>query len=413
MRSFIFYKVDPLPTSLTSKSALTLVVSFSSVKQFQYTSYPQQVIFGAGAIAQLGKAAESLHWQRLMLCTTGSVRRGGELANAQAALGNRLVTIYEPVEPHVPDYQVKEALERAAENEVDAVIGMGGGSPIGMAKAVSLALEERRTGQPARAAYPTDQPRVPVIAIPTTYAGSEMTPVYGITYHTEGVARKITVSDPKVTPRLTIYDPMLTLNLPPAMTGSTGINALAHCIEAVYSITRNPLSTAAALAGAGCIARALPRCYAKGDDLEARTEMLIGSYLAGTALSNVAMGLHHGVCHVLGGTAGVPHGAANAIMLPHVMRFNLDATAPQLAQVAEAMGMTRDGQSDQALAESAAGRVYDLVAAMNLPQRLSEVGVNEDDLQRLAELAAESRTVKNNPKPIDALQVESLLRAAW
>ncbi len=383
------------------------------MKQFQYTGYAQQVIFGAGALAQLGEAAERFHWQRLMLCTTGSMRRGGEFASVQATLGKRLVTVYEPVEPHVPDYQVKEALERAAENEIDAVIGMGGGSPIGMAKAVSLALEEQRTSQPARAAFPTDQPRVPVIAIPTTYAGSEMTPVYGITYHTDGSSRKVTVSDPKVTPKLTIYDPMLTLNLPPAMTGSTGINALAHCIEAVYSITRNPLTTAAALAGVGYIARALPRCYAKGGDLEARTEMLIGSYLAGTALSNVAMGLHHGVCHVLGGTAGVPHGTANAIMLPHVMRFNLDATASQLAQVAQAMGLMRDGQSDQVLADAAARRVYDMVAAMNLPQRLRKVGVSENDLPRLAELAAQSRTVKNNPKPIDAPQVESVLRAAW
>ena len=181
----------------------------------------------------------------------------------------------------------------------------------------------------------------------------------------------------------------------------------------VYSITRNPLSTAAALGGARRIASALPQCFARGDDLEARTEMFIGSYLAGAALSNVAMGLHHGLCHVLGGTAGVPHGIANAIMLPHVMRFNLDATAPQLAELAGAMGLPRNGRGDEELAEAAAQRVYDMVAGMKLTQHLRDVGVNENDLPRLAELAAQSRTVKNNPKPVNAAQVESLLRLAW
>jgi maleylacetate reductase len=383
------------------------------MNQFHYTSFAQEVIFDAGALKQLREAVERHQWQRLMLCTTGSLVRGGEVDNIQTVLADRLVATYEPVMPHVPDHQVDEAMARALENEIDAVIGMGGGSPIGLAKAVSLGLEAKRGARPADAAVPTDQPRVPVIAIPTTYAGSEMTPVYGVTHYTDGTSRKVTVTDPKVTPRLTIYDPVLTLKLSPEMTASTGINALAHCVEAVYSITSNPLSTAAALGGARRIASALPSCYARGNDLEARTKMLTGSYLAGAALSNVAMGLHHGLCHVLGGTARVPHGVANAIMLPYVMRFNADATAPELAEIAEAMGLARNGTSDGALAEAAAQRVYDMVAEMKLPQHLREAGVNENDLPHLAELAAQSRTVKNNPKPVNAAQVESLLRIAW
>jgi len=254
------------------------------MNEFHYTSYAQEVVFGAGSMARLGDAIERFHWKRLMLCSTGSLRRGGHIASLEKALGSRLVAIYEHVQPHVPDFQVEEALALASEEEIDALIGMGGGSPIGMAKAVSLALEEKRTGRQARAAFPTDQPLVPVVAIPTTYAGSEMTPIYGITYHSVGSARKITVTDPKITPKLTIYDPLLTLDLPPDMTASTGINALAHCIEALYSITRNPLSTSTALSGVRSIYIALPRCYAIGDDLEARTEMLVGAFLAGTAL---------------------------------------------------------------------------------------------------------------------------------
>ncbi len=324
------------------------------------------------------------------------------------------LAVYDHVQPHVPDFQVVEATSIAYENEVDAVIGLGGGSPIGMAKAVSLSLEEKRSGRPARAAFPTDQPLVPVVAIPTTYAGSEMTSTYGVTGQENGSARKITITDVKVTPKLTIYDPVLTLNLSPTMTASTGINALAHCIETLYSITRNPLSTAAAISGVRAITSALPRCYADGSDLEARSEMLMGAYLAGTALSSVTMALHHGLCHVLGGTAGVPHGMANAIILPHAMRFNLEATAQQLAPAAAAMGISLEGKSAEAAVEEAVQEIYELIGHMNLPQHLRVVGVQEADLPQLAQIALLSRAVQSNPRPISsAAQVEAVLRAAW
>lgn len=381
---------------------------------FYYTSYAQEIIFGANSIEQLHEAVDRFHWQRLLLCSTGSLRRNGHIGRLESLLGDQLVATYEHVQPHVPDFQVVQASTLAYENEIDAVIGMGGGSPIGMAKAVSLALEEKRTGRLARAAFPTDQPLFPVVAIPTTYAGSEMTPIYGITHHVNDSTRKVTVTDVKITPKLAIYDPLLTLDLSQSMTASTGINALAHCIEALYSITRNPLSTAAALSGVRSITSALPRCYAVGDDIEARTEMLQGAFLAGIALSHVSMALHHGLCHTLGGTAGVPHGVANSIMLPHVMRFNLDTTAPQLAQVAEAMGIALAGRSAEAAVEEAIDNIYDLIGQMNLPQHLRDVGVHETDLPHLAQVALQSRAVQSNPKPItDAAQVEEVLRAAW
>lgn len=384
------------------------------MNEFHYTGYAQEIIFGAGSLSGLSEAVERFHWRRLMLCSTGSLRRDGTIASIEHALGERLVGTYEYVQPHVPDFQVTEVLALADEHGVDALIGLGGGSPIGMAKVVSMALEEKRSGHPARAGFPTEQPLVPVIAIPTTYAGSEMTPVYGVTRHTEGLAHKITVTDAKIAPKLVIYDPVLTLRLPAALTASTGINALAHCIEALYSITRNPLSTAVALRGVHYITSALPRCYAAGDDLEARTEMLTGAFLGGTALSNVTMALHHGLCHVLGGTAGVPHGIANGIMLPHAMRFNLDATAPQLAEAAEAMGIERAKEHPYESAEEAVERIYALIGQMNLPQRLRDVGVQEADLPHLAQVALSSRAVQSNPRRIsDAGQIEQVLRAAW
>jgi maleylacetate reductase len=397
------------------------------MSEFHYIGYAQEIIFGPGALARLSEAVDRFGWRQLLLCTTGSARRSGRAAQIESALGDRLAAVYDRVQPHVPDSQVSEALALADENAVDAVVGLGGGSPLGMAKAVASALEEKRTGCPARAAFPTDQPLVPVAAIPTTYAGSEMTAGYGVTRLEGGAARKVTVADPKIAPKLVIYDPQLTLDLPPEMTASTGINALAHCVEALYSITRHPLSTAAAISGVRHIVNALPRCYAVGDDLEARTAMLMGAHLAGAALASVAMGLHHGLCHVLGGTAGVPHGIANSIVLPHAMRFNADVaseraevTAPQAPaqgwglQAAEAMGITLNGRSTEAAVEAAAQKVYDLVGQMNLPRHLRDAGVNEADLPRLAQLAFQSRTVQNNPKPItDPAQIEALLRAAW
>lgn len=380
--------------------------------EFNYVSAAQQVIFGAGALDQLGEAVAGFGWQRLLLCTIPRFHTTGLVDRLGQILGRRLVACYSQVQPHVPQEQVDAALSLAVEYNIDAVIGLGGGSPIGLAKAVSLALEARRTGQPARAAFPTDQPLVPVIAIPTTYAGSEMTSIYGVTQVTEGQTRKVTVTDPKVTPKLTLYDPELTLALPPQLTASSAINALAHCVEAVYSITRNPLSTAAALQGSGYIFRALPQAVATGSNLEARTELLLGAYLAATAIATAKIGLHHGLCHVLGGTAGVPHGVANSIILPHAMRFNTDATAPELAAVARSIGLA--GGSEIELAEQSAQAVYELITRTGLPQRLRDVGVAAADLPRLAQVALKSQAVQNNPKPItSAAQTEAVLRAAW
>lgn len=381
---------------------------------FHYTFFAQEIIFGQGSLDQLGALADRFSWRRMMLCATERSRARGTLAPIEAMLGERLLATYERIQPHVPEREVSEALSLAAQHDVDAIIGLGGGSAIGAAKAISIALEESRTGRSARAAFPTDQPLIPVIAIPTTYAGSEMTPTYGVTREVDGVSSKVTVTDPKITPKLVIYDPLLTLDLPPRVTAGTGINAVAHCIEALYSIRRNPLSTAAALAGLRAMSRALLRCYTDGADVTAREEMLTGAFLAGTALSNVAMGLHHGICHVIGGVTGAAHGDANSVMLAHVMRFNLDATAPELALAAEAMGIPVGGRSPESSARAAADVIAEWVEQMRLPRRLREIGVEEDQLPELARMAFASRTVHNNPKPItDVAQLEALLRQAW
>ena len=363
---------------------------------FRYVSYPQEVIFAPGALARLYEKVERPGWRRFMLCTSRSQRAGGWVSRIESILQSSLVALFDQVQPHVQDVQVREALGLAEAKKADAVIGLGGGSPIGMAKAVGFQLQ------------------LPIIAIPTTYAGSEMTAVYGITHTDEHPPRKVTVSDPKIAPSLVIYDPELTLGLPPSLTASTGINALAHCLEALYSKTRNPLSTAAAVDGIRHIHNALLRCFMDGGSLEARSEMLLGSHLAGLSLASVSMGLHHGLCHVLGGTANIPHGTANSIILPHAIRFNADATAPQLAPAAEAMNISGNAASPEKRVEVMVQEISTLIGTMQLPQRLREAGVVQADLPHLAEIAFQNNTVQNNPKPIrDVAQLERLLQDAW
>ena len=324
------------------------------------------------------------------------MRAGGWLGKIESSLGEKLVATFNRVQPHVQDVQVRAVLALAQEKNTDAIIGIGGGSPLGMAKAVGF------------------QAHLPMIAIPSTYAGSEMTPVYGITHTDEDPPRKVTVSDPKIAPRLVVYDPELTLDLPPALTASTGINALAHCLEAQYSKTRNPLSTAAAVQGVRHINNSLFNCFQDGRNREARTDMLLGAHLAGCSLASVSMGLHHGLCHVLGGTANVPHGIANSIILPHAIRFNADATAAQLIPAAQAMNVMGNGTSPKGNIDALAQRIFELIGRMNLPQRLRDAGVGKSDLPRLAEIAFQNRTVQNNPRPIsDVSQIERLLEEAW
>ena len=384
------------------------------MEDFRYVSYSQEIIFAAGSLSRLTEAIERLGSRRFLLCANQSLQDNGRVDAVKSALGERMVLVFDHIRPHVPDVQVNEILARTAENNIDAVIGMGGGSSIGMAKAVAAALNKKQADEPTRVMLPGDSPAIPLVAIPTTYAGSEMTAMYGVTHTDENPPRKVTVSNPMIAPKLVIYDPDLTLDLPKEMTASTGINALAHCVEALYSKTRNPLSTAAATSGAQHIVNALLSCYHDGNDLAARIEMLLGAHLAGLSLASVSMGLHHGLCHVLGGTANIPHGIANSIILPHAIRFNADATAAQLIPVAEAMGVPANRINPMVAAEALVQKIFHLIGQMQLPQRLRDAGVAESDLPQLAKLGFQNRTVQNNPKPItSADEIEKLLREAW
>jgi maleylacetate reductase len=369
---------------------------------FQYTSTAQKVVFASGELGSLGDHLDGLGVQCALLCTSQSYVRNGAVDRVKSALGTRLAAVFAEAKPHVPDTTVDSAAAMAKDLEVDAVMALGGGSAIGTAKALAAALHE----------WHPDEAFLPIVAVPTTYAGSELTPMYGVTRTTEG--RKAVVTDPRCIPRLVVYDPDLTLDLPPDLTAGTGMNALAHCVEGLYSTGRTPVTTATALAGIAAIFRSLPACITDGRDAGARREMLIGAYLASTTVANAKIALHHAICQALGGTAGVPHGVANTIMLPHVMRFNRVAAVTELAAMARTVNPDRAGMPDAALAEAAVEETADLTRSLGMPQRLRDAGVSRDDFPRLATVTLHSAPIKANPRPVtDAVQIEGILASAW
>ena len=326
---------------------------------------------------------------RVLFVCTPSLKASAHAARVRSSLGALLVAEFTEVAPHVPREAVETARVLAIENQVDLVVALGGGSAIGVGKGMAL-----------------ENPHPALIAIPTTYAGSEMTPVVGIT--DRGLGRKQVQRDPALLPKLAIYDPELTLDLPRNLTASTAMNALAHCVEACYTRDANPVVGPVALEGIRRIVRSLPKCVADGNDIDAREEVLLGAYLAGFSIANATMALHHGLCHVLGARTGIPHGVANAVVMPHVMRFNAAAVPQAMIAIADAMGVPSAGDP-----LAAAAAVASLRAALPVPQRLRNAGVPEQLLPALATEAFASSTVKANPRPATEADLIALLQAAW
>jgi maleylacetate reductase len=366
-----------------------------------------RVLFGRGAIDRVGPEAATLGQRVLFVCTP-SLKASTHAMRVRASLGDRLVAEFADVEPHVPVETVNAARALADQKQVDVIVAMGGGSAMGVGKGVVVADERS------------------LIAIPTTYAGSEMTPVFGSTNRAEG--RKSVRRDPAVLPKLVIYDPEVTLDLSPELTASTAMNALAHCVEACYARDVNPLVPPVALEGIRRIVRSLPLCVTNGRNLDAREDLLRGAYLAGFSIGNATMALHHGICHVLGGRTGVAHGVLNAIMLPHVMRFNADAVPDAMGAIADVMrdaaptmpspasGGGEEVNPPSAASgggEQAAEVVAALVASLPVPQRLRDAGVQEAVLDSVAVEAAGNSTVQANPKPVTEADLVALLRSAW
>ncbi|MGH2687098.1 MAG: iron-containing alcohol dehydrogenase family protein, partial [Actinomycetota bacterium] len=266
----------------------------------------------------------------------------------------------------VPTTVVQAAVMQARRDGIDGLVSFGGGSAADLAKAVAF-FTEQEAGTPG-ASY-ADRPALPHISIPTTYAGAELTPFFGMT--DEAARRKSGAGGPTVAPVAAVYDPSLTLSTPPRVSAETGMNALAHCVEAAWSPQRTPEAEAIALAGCRIVFHTLPAVVAAPADLDARTAMLEGAVLGGRCLHNAATGIHHGLCQLLGGRTGLPHGLVNALVLPHAVRFMTHDLAAEVRRIGEAIGAPDDP----------AGAIADLAARLGLPAGLSDCGVDDDDLE--------------------------------
>ena len=334
--------------------------------------------FGAGSVREIGSLAGELGLERLVLVTTGRGRR--------RARSIPVLATYDGVRPHVPAQTVAEAAACAESVGADGLVALGGGSAIDTCKAVTVALVER--GRHLR-----------TIAVPTTYAGAETTPYFGVRDERSG--QKRSRSHGLARPVACVYDPELTLDLPRPETGGTALNALAHCAEALYVRTRNDEADREALAGASLIVGALPAVLAHGRDLAARTTLLEGAMHAALALDGAGLGLGHAMAQALGGRHGLPHGALNAICLPAALRFNEAAVPEALAAFGRAVA-----------SDDPAGVVEELARLAGFA-RLRDLGVPEDELGDVAAATAVRAGAKANPRPATPSEIEELLRSVW
>ena len=363
-----------------------------------HTALAQQIVFGDGAVSRLPELIKTLGARRALLVTTAGRLASPDGERIVSLLGRSLASTFSDVASHVPTPTVQAALLQARRDAADVVVSFGGGSCADLGKAVCFFLEQE-AGMPG--ASHVDRPLVGHLSIPTTYSGAELTSFFGMT--DPATHQKQGAGGPTSAPLAVVYDPALTLSTPPRVSAETGMNALAHCVEAVWSTHRTPEAEAIALAGAGRIVRALPQVVVAPDDLEARTAMLEGACLAGRCLHNATMGVHHALAQLLGGRTGLPHGLANALLLAHSIRFNEPAVPDAVARTGEALGAPGD----------AAGAVDRLRDAIGLPGRLSELAVDEADLDVVARMSQSHGLIGLNPRPVSEDDARGILQAAW
>ncbi len=344
--------------------------------RFAYVASPARVIFGSGTRAEVPAEVERLAIARaLVLATPHQAALGNEIA---AALGDRCVGVFAGAMMHTPIAVTEQALAAYRALGADGVVAIGGGSTIGLGKAIAV-----RTGAHQ-------------VVVPTTYAGSEMTPVLGETAD----GKKTTRRGAEILPETVIYDVELTLALPAARSGTSGLNAIAHAVEALYARERNPITSMMAEVSIAALARALPAIVAAPGDRAARTDALYGAWLAGTCLGTVGMALHHKLCHVLGGMFDLPHAETHAIVLPHAIAYNATAAPEAIAAVARALGVDDAARGMRALADR-----------VGAPHALATLGMPEAGIAAAAERAfAEPYW---NPRPLEHDAIRALIARAW
>jgi alcohol dehydrogenase class IV len=346
------------------------------MQDFIYQNAPMRVVFGSGALRRLPEELDHLGVTRALVLATP--RQITQLVAIGELIGERTAGVFTGAVMHTPVEVTDRAMEMVRSVQPDCVVAIGGGSTTGLGKAIALRTD------------------LPQIVLPTSYAGSEMTSVVGQT--SGGV--KTTQSSPKILPETVIYDVDLTMTMPPRLSATSGINAIAHAVEALYARNRNPLISLMAQEGIRTLARALPAICTQPIDKAARTDALYGAWLCGVCLGAVGMSLHHKLCHTLGGSFNLPHAETHSVILPHALAYNAPAAPDAMARIGAALGV-----GDAALG------LHDLARRLSVPLSLREIGMPESGIDRAADLA-----VKNpywNPRPIERDAIRELIARAW
>ncbi len=335
-----------------------------------------RVVFGANTRNTVAAELRKLNLSKALVLATP--QQCDDALDIAEQLGSLAAGVFCKAAMHTPVDVTEAAMQHVTETSADCVVAIGGGSTTGLGKAI---------------AYRTDLPQ---IAIPTTYAGSECTPILGQTEN----GLKTTLNDPRVLPEVIIYDSELVKTLPIPMTVTSALNAMAHAAEALYATDRTAETTALALDGLRAFVDGLPKVLEDPYDLEAREATQRGAWACGTVLGQVGMALHHKLCHTLGGSFDLPHAETHAVVLPHAIAYNARAVAKDLQPICDLLG---GGNAGTAL--------HDFAKAMNAPIALRDLGLKEADLDRAAELA----TTKPypNPQPVTREDIRALLQVAW
>jgi maleylacetate reductase len=346
------------------------------MQPFVYDGLPCRVIFGSGTLKQVADEIGRLGVKRALVLSTPEQERAAR--GLAASLGTLAVGVFAQATMHTPTDVTEAALREMHASGADCTVALGGGSTIGLGKAIALRTD------------------VPQIAVPTTYAGSEMTPIIGET--TGG--KKTTQRTLKVLPEVVVYDVDLTLSLPANLSVTSGMNSVAHAVEALYAENRNPIISMMAEECIRAFGRSLPKIVSDPSDREARSDALYGAWLGGACLGAVGMALHHKLCHVLGGSFNLPHAETHTVVLPHAFAYNARAAGDAAKAVARALG-----------AGDAAQGLFDLAKKLGAPTSLREIGMPQEGIERAADIAMQNPYW--NPRPLERTAIRDLIARAW
>ena len=391
------------------------------MEPFEFVS-PTRVLYGPGRRAEVGAILAELRLNRVLFVCGTRFREAPEFREIYDHASDRIAGTFNDIPEHSSIDTVGKGVEVARELKVDGFLAVGGGTAIDTAKAIALVVAEGGTIQdhciryepPDILEYPVlPAPKLPIVALPTTGGSSaEVDGGGGVADYSTG--NKAGFYDAQLFPKVAILDPELTVSMDPVTTAGTGLNALAHCIEAIFSNAKQPFSTAFALEAIRVMTKNLPICVHEPNNIEARGQQQIAVSMSGIAMINSIVGVQHAFGHVLGVYKGLPHGVANAIMLPHSVAFNAPCVPDELLRIGDAMGvqnLTPDDDGVQAVLDRIRSFCRD---ELDAPHRLRDWGVQKDELSKIAAIAQTDMTMYFNPRSIsDASELVPVLEAAW